>query len=379
VGTETLVDKSKSVKTQLMILFGENTDIEGIDVKNACFGGTQALFGAIDWIKANHETDDRLAIAVMADIAVYAADGPRCTGGAGAIALLIGPDAPIVFEDGLRACYMKNSWDFYKPIGGIASEFPLVEGEESLNCYLSALDACYATYKKKTNKILQKDRSLSDFHSILFHSPFYKLVQKAFARLVFTDYVAGQISLPNEQKLEKFKDKELSDTCSDREFASETRIASLHLLEEKVEPNMTLNRRIGNMYTPSLYAELITLLSRIEDVQSFNNQRVLLFSYGSGLASAMFSVVFNITPETTSAFEKMRTVSKNAINRLDQREKHSPEVYNEIMMTRQKLVERKGAGIPSASLNGISQHLFPGTYYLVKIDDKSRRVYDQVQ
>lgn len=57
VGTETLIDRSKSVKTALMNLFGKNCDIEGIDVKNACFGGTQALFHAVDWIYANWETD----------------------------------------------------------------------------------------------------------------------------------------------------------------------------------------------------------------------------------------------------------------------------------------------------------------------------------
>lgn len=55
VGTETLTDKSKSVKTSLMTLFEKNCDIEGVDVKNACYGGTQALFHAIDWIHANWE------------------------------------------------------------------------------------------------------------------------------------------------------------------------------------------------------------------------------------------------------------------------------------------------------------------------------------
>jgi hydroxymethylglutaryl-CoA synthase len=53
VGTETLIDKSKSVKSTLMTLFTPHADIEGVDVKNACFGGTQALFHAIDWIHAN--------------------------------------------------------------------------------------------------------------------------------------------------------------------------------------------------------------------------------------------------------------------------------------------------------------------------------------
>lgn len=43
VGTETLVDKSKAVKTVLMALFPENTDIEGIDSKNACYGSFPRL------------------------------------------------------------------------------------------------------------------------------------------------------------------------------------------------------------------------------------------------------------------------------------------------------------------------------------------------
>lgn len=40
VGTETLIDKSKSIKTTLMRLFGDNTDVEGITNLNACYGGT---------------------------------------------------------------------------------------------------------------------------------------------------------------------------------------------------------------------------------------------------------------------------------------------------------------------------------------------------
>ncbi len=38
VGTETIIDKSKGVKTILMDLFPNNSDIEGIDSKNACYG-----------------------------------------------------------------------------------------------------------------------------------------------------------------------------------------------------------------------------------------------------------------------------------------------------------------------------------------------------
>lgn len=55
VGTETLIDKSKSVKSVLMQLFEpyDQTDIEGVDTLNACFGGTQALFNALNWIESS--------------------------------------------------------------------------------------------------------------------------------------------------------------------------------------------------------------------------------------------------------------------------------------------------------------------------------------
>jgi hypothetical protein len=83
----------------LMTLFAPsgNTDIEGLDSKNACYGGTAALFNAINWVESS-SWDGRDAIVVAGDIAIYAEGSARPVGGAGAIAMLIGPDAPLVFE-----------------------------------------------------------------------------------------------------------------------------------------------------------------------------------------------------------------------------------------------------------------------------------------
>lgn len=82
-----------------MDLFAEagNFDIEGIDSKNACYGGTAALFNAINWVESN-SWDGRNAIVVAGDIAVYAEGAARPAGGAGACAMLIGPNAPVVFD-----------------------------------------------------------------------------------------------------------------------------------------------------------------------------------------------------------------------------------------------------------------------------------------
>lgn len=81
IGTETIVDKSKSVKTVLMDLFKDsgNTDVEGVHTTNACYGGTASLFHAIDWIESS-SWDGRFALVVAADIAVYASGPARPTG-----------------------------------------------------------------------------------------------------------------------------------------------------------------------------------------------------------------------------------------------------------------------------------------------------------
>merc|ERR1712018_882092 len=135
VGTETLIDKSKSVKSMLMQLFSEsgNSDVEGVDSTNACYGGTAALFNSLSWIESS-AWDGRLALTVCADIAVYASGPARPTGGAGAVAMLIGPEAGLVLERGLRASHVAHEYDFYKP--DLASEFPIVDGPLSIKCYL---------------------------------------------------------------------------------------------------------------------------------------------------------------------------------------------------------------------------------------------------
>lgn len=70
IGTETLIDKSKSTKTVLMTLFKDNHDIEGATSVNACYGATNALFNALNWVRSD-TWDGRLAIVVACDIAVY--------------------------------------------------------------------------------------------------------------------------------------------------------------------------------------------------------------------------------------------------------------------------------------------------------------------
>lgn len=73
--------------------------------------------------------------------------GPaRPTGGAGVVAMLIGPDAPAVVEIP-RATHMEDVYDFYKPT--MVSEYPRVDGNLSNACYLRAIDNCYQRYSER--------------------------------------------------------------------------------------------------------------------------------------------------------------------------------------------------------------------------------------
>lgn len=193
-----------------------NNDVEGVDSVNACFGGTSAIFNAVNWIESSY-WDGRYAAVVMGDLALYAKGNARPTGGAGAIAMLIGPNAPLVFERGLRSTYISHSYDFYKPV--LDSEYPIVDGKLSISCYLNALDQCYNLYKSKFRKRYGNDFNnntskqqpnsqgfdLNSADAFLFHSPYCKLVQKSFARLFWNDYLEKEDQLTIEKEEDTLK------------------------------------------------------------------------------------------------------------------------------------------------------------------------------
>lgn len=147
MGTESQVDKSKSIKTNLMQFFQShgNNNIEGAMSINACYGGTAALFNSVAWMESS-AYDGRDSIVIMTDVAVYE-DGPaRPTGGAGAVAILLSENAPLVLEP-LRHSYMAHVYDFYKP--QMDSQYPRVDGPLSLQNYFESLENCYDNLKKK--------------------------------------------------------------------------------------------------------------------------------------------------------------------------------------------------------------------------------------
>ncbi|KAF8462972.1 hydroxymethylglutaryl-coenzyme A synthase C terminal-domain-containing protein [Kalaharituber pfeilii] len=366
VGTETLLDKSKSVKSVLMQLFAPsgNTNVEGVDSVNACYGGTNALFNAINWVESS-AWDGRDAIVVAGDIALYKKGNARPTGGAGVVAMLIGPDAPLAFEPGMRGTYMAHVYDFYKP--DLTSEYPYVDGHFSIKCYTQAVDECYQAYNAREAKLVngaapEAATGLDRFDYVLFHAPTCKLVQKSYARLLYNDYLANPSAAEFATVPAELKDVPYADSLTDRTIEKVFMGLSKARFEQRVRPGIQIPTNCGNMYSATVYAGLCSLLAYVGP-EDLLNKRVAFFSYGSGLASSFFSLRVR---GDTSAFQ----ASLNIPQRLAARRVVEPQVYDDMCLMREKAHLQKNY-TPSGDPSTITK----GTYYLTLVDDMFRREY----
>ncbi|KAJ1845554.1 3-hydroxy-3-methylglutaryl coenzyme A synthase, partial [Coemansia sp. RSA 2708] len=261
VGTETIIDKSKSTKTVLMQLFEEsgNFSVEGIDTTNACYGGTSALFNACQWVDSS-AWDGRLALVVAGDIAVYDRGPARPSGGCGIVCMLVGPDAPLALEFPLRGTFMEHIYDFYKP--NMSSEFPTVDGPLSVTSYVRAVDHAYSAYLDKLEKVAGiANPSLSDIDYLVFHSPYTKQVVKGFARIAYNDFVRAP-DAPAFAEVQQFKDETREESYVNKVLEKAFISLSKAEFARKTEPSLLAARNIGNMYTGSVFFGIASLLTQ---------------------------------------------------------------------------------------------------------------------
>jgi hydroxymethylglutaryl-CoA synthase len=338
VGTETLLDKSKSVKSVLMQLFEKsgNLNVEGVDTVNACYGGTNAVFNAINWIESS-AWDGRNAVVVAGDIALYKKGNARPTGGVGCVAMLIGPDAPLVFEPGLRGTYITHAYDFYKP--DFNSEYPYVDGQFSLRCYTEAVDACYKAYNAREEALKPKMNGhavngngvhhpedskapLDRFDYMAFHTPTCKQVAKSYARLLYNDYLSDPshplfTDVPAELRDIEYQ-ASLTDKLVEKTFMGLTK----KRFAERVQPAIQVPTLCGNMYCGSVWGGLVSLICNVAP-KSLLGKRIGVFSYGSGLASSMLSL--KVVGDVSEMVEKV-----DLHRRLEARKTVEPKVYDEV-------------------------------------------------
>ncbi|KAH8422480.1 putative hydroxymethylglutaryl-CoA synthase [Aspergillus melleus] len=374
VGTETLLDKSKSAKSVLMSLFPNNPDIEGIDTYNACYGGTSAVINAVNWIESS-SWDGRDAIVVAGDISLYDTPAARPTGGAGCVAMLIGADAPVVVEP-IRASHMQHVYDFYK--GDFGSEYPLVDGHFSNQCYMRALDGCYGRYREKVKQrggyarmsdhakekeAKAKEAGIDMFDFFVFHAPNTKMVAKAYGRVLFNDYRSNPAAFDSGSIPAKYATMDADSSLTDKDVERLFMSLSKAKFTERVSPSLTIPANCGNSYTGSVWAGLASLLSNVPS-ETLQNKRIGVYSYGAGLASTLLTL--RVRGDIEAIAQKMDLHA-----RLAARTEVTPEFYNEMCQLREQAYQAKNYA-PTGSV----EDLAPGTYYLAHVDDQFRRQYE---
>jgi len=213
---------------------------------------------------------------------------------------------------------MANTYDFYKP--QLSSEYPEVDGPVSVVTYVAALDAAYTAFREKQAKAAKRGAaekpadalfSLEDVDYAIFHSPYGKQAVKGHARMMFNDFLANpkaarfaNISEP-ESLLSKTHAASLTDKNVEKVFVA----ASKASFAAKTDPGMACSKRLGNMYTASLYGCLASLLASVEPA-TLLGKRTSLFSFGSGCASTVWALKFK--GDTTEIQQKMNLLERLA-------------------------------------------------------------------
>nr|GMD75088.1 Hydroxymethylglutaryl-CoA synthase [Ipomoea batatas] len=112
-----------------------------------------------------------------------------------------------------------------------------------------------------------KPFSVDEASYFVFHSPYNKLVQKSFARLIFNDVVrnASYIDEAAKEKLAPFSSLTGDESYSNRDLEKASQQVAKPFYDAKVQPTTLVPKQIGNMYTASLYAAFVSLLHNKHD------------------------------------------------------------------------------------------------------------------
>ena len=284
IGTESGIDQSKSASIFIHNLLGLSPFTRAIEVKEACYGGTAAIAIAKNHVVSNPESS---VLVITSDLAKYGIGATgESTQGAGSCAMLIKKDPSILILNDDNVYQTRDIMDFWRPN---YSDFPHVDGHFSTKQYLDCLETTWNEYSKKFNK------SLDNFEAICFHLPFPKIGLK------------GLNTIVPKQENENLKDK----------------------LNENFHTSIIYNQKVGNIYTGSLYLNLLSLLENSKSLSSGDN--ILMYSYGSGAVCEIFSVTL------VDGFEKRLRSDRMAD--FDTRVKLSIEEYEKMFFEKIELDE----------------------------------------
>ncbi|MFC4651633.1 hydroxymethylglutaryl-CoA synthase [Lactococcus nasutitermitis] len=278
VGTESAVDESKASAVIVHGLLDIQPFARSIEIKEACYGATAGLALAYDHVR---QYPEQKVLVIAADIAKYGLNtGGEPTQGAGAVAIVVSAAPHILVLGNDNVSLTQDVYDFWRPMG---QAYPSVDGKFSNATYIDAFSQVWDEYARRTGT------HFANFAGLVFHTPYTKMGKKA----MLPKIEAEPINLQE------------------------------HLLAQ-YEKGIIYNRRVGNLYTGSLYLSLISLLENSSELVA--GDKLGLFSYGSGSVAEFFSA------ELVEGFaEHLRTKAHLAL--LDGRVQLSIDEYERMFNT----------------------------------------------
>ncbi len=324
LATESSLDNSagsiivKGMVDQALRAKGQNVLARSCEVpefKHACLAGVYALKSATRYV--SFDGSDRIAIVVCSDIAEYPrGSSGEPTQGAGAIALLVEPNARLLSLD-LKAAVGVSAYrgmDFRKPhashskyplSNGRLPDFPVFNGPYSTQCYIESTLTASHQYLLDTSEPLQHVNALA---GIYFHRPYERMADTGLAFLLLLALVladeldvlvrfSSEAGVSLEQVAQELSNPQANGWLSDIDESPEWFPASSQVAKRLIESDefralqgkqfgRAMMREIGNTYTAALPMWLASaLLEASEKGVDIAGRTLLSIGYGSGDAA----------------------------------------------------------------------------------------------
>jgi len=298
-GSESSFDFGKSLSTYVHDLLGLNRNCRLFEIKNACYSGVAGLQMAVNTVLSKCSPGGK-ALVVAADISRFVLDRgvaadeqewayAEPTGGAGAVAMLIGDEPRVLSIDvGASGCYGFEVMDTCRPTLDSDSGDP----DLSLLSYLECCEKSFLEYCNRVDDVNYKDT----FKFLSFHTPF-----------------GGMVKGAHRNMSRKFL--ELSKAEVEEDF------------QRRVAPGLEYCKRTGNMMGATT---MYNVLSTIENGEFDAPERIGVFSYGSGCCSEFFSGV--VSEEAPSRIGRYRL-----LNGLESRHQLSMQEYDAVLSSNAKI------------------------------------------
>jgi len=255
VGTESGLDFGKPVSTYIHDYLGLSPRCRSFEVKHACYGGTAALQTAAAIIAAS-PGDGAKALVIATDAASAAARDSywEPSQGAGAVAMLVSRNAAVLELDlGANGFHSHEVMDTLRP----RPDLEAGDTDLSLLSYLNCLEQSFRGYCER----VEGADLMTSFRYLVLHTPFAGMVRGAHRKLLRS--VAG---------------------LGPEEIAAD--------FAARVQDCLHYCSQVGNVYSAALY---LALCSLVDHVTFTGEERIGLFSYGSGCASEFYSGVVTAT------------------------------------------------------------------------------------